>query len=87
MAEYLTNTTDLTLVADAIRTKGGRTELLTYPDEFVTAIQAIQTGIAPQLVVAVSAGAMVTATNGSNTITGTSDNTGVCTLAVPEVCT
>ena len=85
MAEYLTNTTDLTLVADAIRTKGGTTELLTYPDEFVTAIHAIQTGIAPQLVVTVSAGATVTATNGSKTITGTSDSTGVCTLAVPEI--
>ena len=85
MAEYLTNTTDLTLVADAIRTKGGTTELLTYPDEFVTAIQSIQTGIAPQLVVTVSAGATVTATNGSKTITGTSDSTGVCTLAVPEI--
>ena len=85
MAEYLTNTTDLTIVADAIRTKGGTTELLTYPDEFVTAIHAIQTGIAPQLVVTVSAGATVTATNGSKTITGTSDSTGVCTLAVPEI--
>ena len=41
MAEYLTNTNDLTLVADAIRVKGGTTELLTYPDEFVIAIQAI----------------------------------------------
>ena len=85
MAEYLTNTTDLTLVADAIRTKGGTTELLTYPDEFVTAIQAISLGIVPQLIVTVSAGATVTATNGSKTITGTSDNTGVCTLIVPEV--
>lgn len=85
MAEYLTNTTDLTLVANAIRTKGGTTEPLTYPDEFVTAIQAISLGIVPQLIVTVSAGAMVTATNGSKTITGTSDNTGVCTLAVPEI--
>ena len=85
MAEYLTNTNDLTLVADAIRTKGGTTELLAYPDEFVTAIQAISLGIVPQLIVTVSAGATVTATNGSKTITGTSDNTGVCTLAVPEV--
>ena len=84
MAEYLTNTTDLTSVANAIRTKGGTTELLTYPDEFVTAIQAIQTGIALQLIVTVSAGATVTATNGSKTITGTSDSTGVCTLLVPE---
>ena len=85
MGEYLTNTNDLTLVADAIRTKGGTTELLTYPDEFVTAIQAISLGIVPQLIVTVSAGATVTATNGSKTITGTSDNTGVCTLAVPEI--
>lgn len=85
MAEYLTNTTDLTSVANAIRTKGGTTALLTYPDEFVTAIQAIKTGITPQLVVTVSAGATVTATNGSKTITGTSDSTGVCTLAVPEI--
>lgn len=85
MAEYLTNTNDLTLVANAIRTKGGTTELLTYPDEFVTAIQAISLGIVPQLIITVSAGAMVTATNGSKTITGTSDNTGVCTLAVPEI--
>ena len=85
MAEYLTNTTDLTLVANAIRTKGGTTELLTYPDEFVTAIHAISLGIVPQLIVTVSAGATVTATNGSKTITGTSDSTGVCTLAVPEI--
>lgn len=85
MAEYLTNTNDLTLVADAIRTKGGTTELLTYPDEFISAIQAISLGIVPQLIVTVSAGATVTATNGSKTITGTSDSTGVCTLAVPEI--
>ena len=85
MAEYLTNTTDLTSVANAIRTKGGTTELLTYPDGFVTAIQAISLGIVPQLIVTVSAGATVTATNGSKTITGTSDNTGVCTLTVPEI--
>ena len=85
MAEYLTNTTDLTLVANAIRAKGGTTELLTYPDGFVTAIQAISLGIVPQLIVTVSAGAMVTATNGSKTITGASDSTGVCTLAVPEI--
>ena len=37
-----------------------------------------------QLIVTVSAGATVTATNGAKTITGTSDSTGVCTLIVPE---
>ena len=44
MAEYLTNTTDLTKVAAAIREKGGTSDPLVYPDGFVTAIQAIQTG-------------------------------------------
>ena len=44
MAEYLTNTTDLTKVASAIRAKGGTSDSLVYPDGFVTAIQAIQTG-------------------------------------------
>lgn len=44
MADYLTNTTDLTLVADAIRAKGGTSEQLAYPDGFVSAIQNIPTG-------------------------------------------
>ena len=83
MAEYLTNTTELTLVADAIRTKGGTTELLTYPDEFVTAIHAIQTGPELQIIVTVTSGATVTATKGSLSVSGTSVN-GTCTLAVPE---
>lgn len=83
MAEYLTNTNDLTLVADAIRTKGGTTELLTYPDEFVTAIQAIQTGTELQIIVTVKSGATVTATKGSMSVSGTSVN-GTCTLTVPE---
>lgn len=43
MAEYLTNTTDLTAVANAIRAKGGTTAQLIYPDGFVTAINNIQT--------------------------------------------
>ena len=44
MAEYLTNTTDLTKVASAIREKGGTSDPLVYPDGFVTAIQSIETG-------------------------------------------
>ena len=83
MAEYLTNTTDLTSVANAIRTKGGTTELLTYPDEFVIAIQAIQTGPELQIIVTVTSGATVTATKGSLSVSGTSVN-GTCTLTVPE---
>ena len=41
MAEYLTNTTDLTAVANAIREKSGTSAPLVYPDGFVTAIQSI----------------------------------------------
>lgn len=43
MAEYLTNTTDLTKVAAAIREKGGTNAQLVYPDGFVSAIQSINT--------------------------------------------
>lgn len=35
---------DLELVADAIREKGGTSEALLFPDEYITAIAAIQTG-------------------------------------------
>ena len=47
MAELLTNTTDLTKVASAIREKGGTSDSLVYPDGFISAIQAIQTGTTP----------------------------------------
>ena len=83
MAEYLTNTTDLTKVATAIREKGGTSDLLVYPDGFVTAIQAIQTGTELQIIVSVTSGATVTATKGSLSVSGTSVN-GTCTLVVPE---
>ena len=83
MAEYLTNTTDLTKVASAIREKGGTSDSLVYPDGFVTAIQAIQTGTELQIIVTVESGATVTATKGSLSVSGTSVN-GTCTLTVPE---
>ena len=44
MANYLTNDTDLTAVANAIRTKGGTSGQLTYPNGFVAAVEAIKTG-------------------------------------------
>lgn len=83
MAELLTNTTDLTKVASAIREKGGTSDPLVYPDGFVTAIQAIQTGTELQIIVTVTSGATVTATKGSLSVSGTSVN-GTCTLTVPE---
>ena len=49
MAEYLTNTADLTAVANAIRAKGGTAAQLVYPSGFVSAIQAIETGAVEDL--------------------------------------
>ena len=83
MAEYLTNDADLKKVADAIRTKGGTSAALSYPDEYVSAINAITTGAELKIVVSAPSGAAVTATKGSATVSGTSVN-GVCTLVVPE---
>lgn len=44
MANYLTTDTDLTAVANAIRTKGGTSAQLTFPQGFVDAIGAISGG-------------------------------------------
>ena len=44
MAEYVTTDTELTSVANAIRTKGGTSASLAYPTGFVSAIEAIPTG-------------------------------------------
>ena len=84
--EYLTNTADLTAVANAIREKGGTSEQLACPDGFVSAIQAIltQTGVPLQIAVTTNAGATVTATKGSKTVSGTADTSGHCTLTVDE---
>lgn len=83
MAELLTNTTDLTKVAAAIREKGGTSDPLVYPSGFISAIQAIRTGTELQIIVSVTSGATVTATKGSLSVSGTAIN-GTCTLTVPE---
>ena len=44
MANYLTTDTDLTSVANAIRTKGGTSAQLAFPAGFVSAVEAIPTG-------------------------------------------
>ena len=44
MTDYLTTDTELTSIANAIRTKGGTSASLTYPTGFVDAIDAIPTG-------------------------------------------
>ena len=42
MADYLTNTADLTAVADSIRAKTGGTSQLEWPDEYVTEIGQLE---------------------------------------------
>ena len=44
MANYIVSDTNLTAVANAIRTKGGTSSALEFPDEFIQAIGDIQTG-------------------------------------------
>ena len=73
----------LTQVADTIRTKGNTSADLQFPSDFISAIQAIQTGTELKIVVSVTSGATVTATKGSKVVSGTAVN-GTCTLTVPE---
>ena len=42
--EYLVNSDDLTAVADAIRQKGGTSDVLTFPGGFVNAVGSIEAG-------------------------------------------
>ena len=44
MSDYRVKGTDLTAVADAIRTKGGTSASLSFPDGFVSAVQNIPSG-------------------------------------------
>ena len=46
MADYRATSTEFTAVADAIRTKGGTSAQLIWPNGFVSAVQAIPTGSA-----------------------------------------
>ena len=47
MAMYLATDSEITSIADAIRTKGGTSAALVFPSDFVSAIQNIPTGITP----------------------------------------
>lgn len=42
--EYAVNSADLLAVAEAIRTKGGTTDSMAFPDGFVAAISSLKTG-------------------------------------------
>lgn len=60
--EYAVNQADLTAVADAIRSKGGTSDALSFPNGFVSAVSAIQTGT--------GGGTTVQRTAGKMTLTG-----------------
>lgn len=45
MADYITNTEELTSIANAIRSKTGKTASLEYPAEFVSEINSISGGM------------------------------------------
>lgn len=82
--EYFVNSADLTSVADAIRTKGETTKQIVFPDGFVTAIMAIQSGgVYPQLIVTAPEDSTITAVNGEETVTGVIGAEGTLTLDLP----
>lgn len=68
---------------DAVEAKGGTVSAAQTIGGLAAAVGTIQTGIVPQLVVTVSAGATITATNGSKTVNGTATG-GSCVLKLPE---
>lgn len=45
MAEYKVTETELTDIANAIREKGNINDILIFPNEFISAIEAIPEGI------------------------------------------
>lgn len=74
----------MTATANAIRTQGGTSAQIEWKQTtgFAEAIAAISTS-SLEIVVTVTSGATVTATKGSQSVSGTSVN-GTCTLTVPE---
>ena len=74
MALYLATDTEITSIADAIRTKGGTSAALLFPTDFVTAIQSIPSGASLTTLNATA--------NGTYTPTGY-DGYSTVTVAIP----
>ena len=69
---------DMTSVADSIRTKGGTTEALAWPDGYKTAIDSIPAGSAPSL----QSKSVTYTANGTNTVTADDGYDGLISVDV-----
>jgi len=63
LSNYVVSDTSLTAVADAIREKGGTSGTLAFPDGFVSAVEAIETGITPSGTIQITENGTVDVTN------------------------
>lgn len=80
MSNYIASSTDLTSVANAIRTKGGTSASLSFPDGFVSAVQNIPTGGGSTLI-----SKSITANGTYNASSDNADGYSQVTVAVPAV--
>lgn len=79
MSDFRVKGTDLTSVANAIRTKGGTSASLSFPDEFVEAIEDIPTGGGSTLITK-----SITANGTYNASSDNADGYSSVTVAVPS---
>lgn len=70
--DYLVSSTDLTSIADAIRTKGGTSAALSFPIGFVSAINNISGGVTPSGTISISANGTYNVTSYSEAVVSVS---------------
>lgn len=87
--DYLVSGTDLTAVADAIRTKSGGSSSLAFPNGFVNEVNGIQTGYPLDDVVMRNYGSgAVTLPNATAILTHSFfNNTAITSISAPNVVT
>ena len=82
MANYLVTDTELTNVANSIRTKGNTTASLNWPTGYISAVNNISSDAYAMIGVTYPAGSVCTATNGTKTLTA-KDTSGKVTFSIP----